>query len=201
PGSLRQAVLDANTHPGPDQITFAPQLHGTIALTSGQLEVTNDLTIVGLGATRLAVSGTDHSRVFALDAGITVAIDDLTPPAGLADNGGAIRNDGATLSLFYVVVADSRALGAPGSDALGGGVWNDSGTLVVSHSTFSNNRAIGGDGGPGIAGGEGDGGAIDNVNATLIITSSTFTGNQAIGGAGGSGAAGDNGEGGAIKSD
>src|SRR5262249_40513612 len=71
PGSLRQAVLDANTHPGPDQITFAPQLHGTIALTSGQLEVTNDLTIVGLGATRLAVSGTDHSRVFALDAGIT----------------------------------------------------------------------------------------------------------------------------------
>src|SRR6516162_4636455 len=120
PGSLRQAVLDANTHPGPDLITFAPHLHGTITLTSGQLEVSNDLTIVGPGAARLAVSGNDHSRVFALDPGITVAIDDLTIAQGLADNGGAIWNDGATLSLSYVAVADNRALGAPESDAHGG---------------------------------------------------------------------------------
>jgi hypothetical protein len=46
PGSLRQAVLSANAHPGADVIDFAHGLHGTIALTSGQLSITGDLTII-----------------------------------------------------------------------------------------------------------------------------------------------------------
>jgi hypothetical protein len=37
PDSLRDAVLAANAHPGPDTIGFATT--GTIALTSGQIEV------------------------------------------------------------------------------------------------------------------------------------------------------------------
>jgi hypothetical protein len=50
PGSLRQAVLDANGHHDTDQIVFAAGLHGTIALTSGELNVTdNNLTIIGPG--------------------------------------------------------------------------------------------------------------------------------------------------------
>jgi hypothetical protein len=199
-GSLRQAILDANADSSPDLILFAPDVHGTIALSSGQLEVANNLTIVGPGAAQLAVSGNDQSRVFAIDPGITVAIDDLTITHGLADNGGAILNSGATLSLSYVVVADSEALGAPGSTALGGGVFNDGGTLFVSQSTFSDDRAIGGVGGSGIAGGVGGGGGIESLNATLIVTGSMFSGNQAIGGAGGSGAAGGLGVGGAIRS-
>src|SRR5262245_55167448 len=56
PGSLRQAVLDANAHPGADLIAFAPAASGTIALTGGELSVTGDLTIVGPGAQRLTVS-------------------------------------------------------------------------------------------------------------------------------------------------
>src|SRR6516225_3437124 len=57
PGSLRQAILDANAQPGADTIQFAHGLHGTIALTSGELDITDDLTIDGPGAGRLAVSG------------------------------------------------------------------------------------------------------------------------------------------------
>src|SRR6516164_5004795 len=72
PGSLRQAVLDANAHPGADGIRFAHGLHGTIALTSGELSITDDLTIDGPGANRLAVSGNDASRVFQIDSGISV---------------------------------------------------------------------------------------------------------------------------------
>src|SRR5262245_39364222 len=64
PGSLRQAVLDANTLPGPDAIRFADGLGSTIVLTSGQLTITDDLTIDGPGADRLAVSGNDAIRVF-----------------------------------------------------------------------------------------------------------------------------------------
>src|SRR5229473_905647 len=57
PGSLRQAVLDANDQPGADTIRFAHDLHGTIALTTGQLSITDDLAIDGPGANQLTVSG------------------------------------------------------------------------------------------------------------------------------------------------
>src|SRR5579863_5275701 len=43
-GSLRQAILDANGRPGPNEIDFAPGLHGTIVLTSGALPITDSLT-------------------------------------------------------------------------------------------------------------------------------------------------------------
>src|SRR5687767_8640662 len=50
-GSLRQAVLDANcpAFPGLDVIMFAPAARGTIGLTSGQLSITDHLTIDGPG--------------------------------------------------------------------------------------------------------------------------------------------------------
>src|SRR5262245_7156382 len=44
-GSLRQAVLDANTLPGADTIRFGDGLLGTIPLTTGQLSITDHLTI------------------------------------------------------------------------------------------------------------------------------------------------------------
>ena len=46
-GSLRQAVLDAKARAGADTIDFADGLHDTIALTSGQLSIIEDLTIDG----------------------------------------------------------------------------------------------------------------------------------------------------------
>jgi hypothetical protein len=63
PGSLRQAILDANANPGADVIDFDPAARdGTIPLTSGQLSITDDLQIAGPGADRLAISGSDASR-------------------------------------------------------------------------------------------------------------------------------------------
>jgi cytochrome bd-type quinol oxidase subunit 2 len=38
-GSLRQAVLVSDVHPGTDVIKFAPKLKGTITLTTGQIEM------------------------------------------------------------------------------------------------------------------------------------------------------------------
>jgi hypothetical protein len=69
-GSLRRAILDANAQPGADMIRFAPAARdGTIALTGGQLSITDDLVIDGPGAGRLAVSGNDASRVFQVSSG------------------------------------------------------------------------------------------------------------------------------------
>src|SRR5262249_31950462 len=79
PGSLRAAITAATASPGADVINFAGGLDGTITLTSGQLSITDRLTINGPGGSPLAVSGNDASRVFhvAASAG-SVALNHLT---------------------------------------------------------------------------------------------------------------------------
>src|SRR5262245_41237448 len=52
-GSLRDAVTQANAHPGADTINFQPGLAGTIGLTGGELGITDDVTITGPGASQL----------------------------------------------------------------------------------------------------------------------------------------------------
>src|SRR5262250_1422348 len=47
PGSLRDAVQQANAHAGPDVIRFAGGVKGTIPLTTGQLSVTDSVAIDG----------------------------------------------------------------------------------------------------------------------------------------------------------
>ena len=76
--SLRAAITAANTNPGADVIAFAHGLRGTVALTSGELGITDDLRIDGPGAGRLAISGSDASRVFNISSGVAASIDDLT---------------------------------------------------------------------------------------------------------------------------
>src|SRR5262249_48884660 len=154
PGSLRQAILDANTHPGADAIRFAHNLHGTITLTGGELDITGDLTINGPGESRLTVSGNHSSRVFGISGSSAhVEIDDLTIADGRATGttftglsgpvtlGGGILNNGANLILSAVTVNNNQAVGSIGA---GGGVANVFGaTLTVEHSTFTGNRAAG----------------------------------------------------------
>jgi len=96
PGSLRAAVAGANAHAGADTIDFQPGLAGTIALTGGQLDITDHLTITDPGADRLTVSGSNPSRVFKVEAGEAVSISGLTVAGGNAGDGnGGIENFGA----------------------------------------------------------------------------------------------------------
>src|SRR5262245_27652700 len=44
-GSLRAAVAGANIHPGADTVVFDDGLTGTIALTSGEIDITDDLKV------------------------------------------------------------------------------------------------------------------------------------------------------------
>src|SRR5262249_40604697 len=63
-GSLRAAIAAA--HNG-DTINFAAGLIGqTIALSSGELLIKHNVTIVGPGADKLTISGSNASRVFEL---------------------------------------------------------------------------------------------------------------------------------------
>src|SRR5262245_5542501 len=76
PDSLRAAVATANANPGPDAINFATS--GTIGLTSGQLDITDSLTINGPGESAMTVSGESLSRVFTITGAPNVVIAGLT---------------------------------------------------------------------------------------------------------------------------
>jgi len=183
PGSLRQAVLDANAGPGGDDITFS--VTGAITLGGVQLPtITGDLTITGPGANLLTVNANHQSRVLQVSAGSIVGLSGLTLANGKVGNpgGGGVLNEG-TLSLAGSILAGNAAY-------VGGGVLND-GTLSLSDSTVSNNSGnycagifnrgilsvvsctVSGNSG-------GFGGGISNYDGSVSLTGSTVSGNSAV---------------------
>ena len=138
--SLREAIAYANSHAGPDTITFKPRASGktprTIKLIGGPLVLSDPATttIVGPGATRLLIKGNGKSRVFDVEGG-SLALSGVTITGGNArrGNGGGIRNDGGTLWLADVVLRGNRA-------RKGGGLFNG-GVTTLSHVDMRGNAA------------------------------------------------------------
>src|SRR5262245_45867151 len=134
PGSLRAEIALAKNN---TTIAFDPQLDfQTITLTSGELNITSDVTILGRGAGLLKVSGGGNSRVFEVAPKVKVNISGLTISDGnaiLASNvleGGGIYNRG-TLTVSNCNLFANHAIA-------GGGISNH-GTLTVSGCTLSGN--------------------------------------------------------------
>lgn len=181
-GSLRAAVLAAEANPGADLIQFANHVQGTISLTTGELSVSDDLTISGPGANRLSVSGNDASRVFHVIGGadasglIDVRISGLKVTRGFADQGAGINHEGfANLTLDEMVISNNLAQalfsGGGGIRSVGGGAH-----LEIIDSVISGNRSEGVDGSYVTFGG-----GIYISETTTVINHSTITGNQVIG--------------------
>src|SRR5439155_7957566 len=120
PDSLRAAVVAANANPGADAIDFA--MTGTIALTSGQLDITDSLTINGPGESALTVSGEGVSRVFTIAGDPTVVIAGLTVANGrtVGSPGAGTSVTGGTLTLDHVTVTGNYAVGTPDLYGYGG---------------------------------------------------------------------------------
>jgi len=165
PGSLRQALVDANNG---DVINFDPALKGqTIMLTTAELVINKNITISGLGAELLAVSRAQNApafRIFHVLSTHTVVMQGLTISNGLAAQfgaGGGILNDASTLSVIGCAVIGNS------TDSSGGGIADNfltGGALTIESSTVSGNYA-------------GDyGGGIEN-SGTLAINNSTLSGN------------------------
>ena len=155
PGTLRAEIAAANTN---DVIVFSPKLAGqTITLTTGELDITKNLTIQGPGAGQLSISGDNLSRVFEIAPNATVTLSGLTishgfgftsgaNPGPLAGLGGGILNQG-TLTVSGCTISSNSVDHTPYNlEQKGGGIYN-TGTLTVNGCTISANRANNGDGG------------------------------------------------------
>jgi Ca2+-binding RTX toxin-like protein len=144
PGSLRDAIVQANTNPGADRVVFQTGLSGTIHLNPpstsyGDLNIYEALDIVGPGADQIAVSGDARSRIFDIyprTYGDDVSISGLKVIQGNQkySEGGDIRSDYADLTLTNMVIRTGTA-------EQGGGVYEDEGTLTMRDSTVVGNAA------------------------------------------------------------
>jgi hypothetical protein len=173
PGSLRQAVLGANSNAGADLITFQAGLTGTITLTSGQLQVYASADLEGPGADVITVSGNDASRVFYLyadSAGEAVTIAGLTIAHGRADEGAGIYDQGEGLTLDHVVLTANAAVKGDGGGLGLGGIVP---AVTVRDSTITGNSADGNGGG--VSAGAGD---------SILFQRTLVTDNQAAKGGG-----------------
>ena len=194
--SLREAIGLANGSLGPDTITFAAGLGGTIDLVGELPTVTDELVIAGPGADLLRIDANHQSRHLEVARAGTLSLSGVhltRGDAGAGLSGGAISNLGE-LVLEEVAVTDSVAgnrgggvyssgpfgsslhqLTITGSTitgntaAQGGGVFTRYGTATVESTTISGNTATDRSGGVSLFGGFGG----------LSIDQSTITGNTA----------------------
>jgi len=170
--TLRAAIQEANALVGPDTITVSP---GTYMLTiagtnedqaaTGDLDITDDLTLNGTGTGFVRIDGGELDRVFDILAPATVSISQVVIQNGNnpAGDGGGIRNAGA-LTLDEVAIINNAA-------NAGGGIANIStgtstGTVHITNVTFSGN-----------IGTERGGGIYNDLGAIMQLTNVTLDNN------------------------
>src|SRR5215470_7815584 len=195
--TLRAAIQEANAHPGPDTVQLG-DLHYTLAIapadpldeTTGDLDIREDLDLVGGPAHATIVDGAELDRVFLVGAGITVTMTGITIENGFVPPLG--EGGGGVLNLGHLTLTDSAVLSS--ATDLGGGIFNAAGSsLTLEGCSIRDNRAD--DAGGGIrnegtlqvggsevfnnVGGR-DGGGIANAGS-LAVSGSTILGNRAVG--------------------
>jgi hypothetical protein len=174
PGSLRQAVTDADSFLGPDTITFDPTVFATAStITLGSaIAIDEAVTIRGPGANRLAVNAAKNGRAFNTSfapAGSKVVFRGLAMIYGsVADNGGALKVGDELVTLWDCSLSGNTA------GQMGGAIYVGGGSLTLVRCTISGNTA------------GSYGGGVEFVGSGgLLISNSTFSGNAAANGYGG----------------
>ena len=193
PGSLRQAILNANGTAVDDVITF--NVSGTIDLTTAELAIASaatggTLTINGGGAITVNRIGGTNFHIFNINLGAFVTLDGLTITNGNDAIGGGVLNNGNLTITNSVISGNTATASGGGISSIGplttinsvisgntagttGGGISSIGPLTIINSRISGNAAnsaAGGGGGLNLAG-----------NVTNAILNSTISGNSASG--------------------
>jgi hypothetical protein len=178
-GSLRAAILAANSHVGLDTIHL--ETTGTIELQSALQVIFSPVSIFGPGADQLEVRRADAAGAsfsifgFSTDASPSY-LNGITVSNGRAAFGGGIRNSEGSLTLSGVRVRGNEAVAEGGADdrAEGGGVYSE-GPLTLHHSIVSGNVARASEGTTETVAAGGGVAAFDS----LTMSTSTIAGNRA----------------------
>jgi hypothetical protein len=144
--TLRAAIQEANAFPGPDTISVPA---GTFTLSivgkdedqgaTGDLDINDDLTIIGDFAPTTIVDGHGTDRVFQIRNGITLRVLNMTVRNGDAVlDGGGMLNAG-TLYLDHVSVQGNK-VSTQISGGNGAGIYNQSsGLLTLTNTSVTGN--------------------------------------------------------------
>src|SRR5262245_46297023 len=166
--SLREAVLAANAAPGADTINlFASGFNLSLAGAdedsgaTGDLDIHDDLTIVGAGQYITDISAYGLDRVFQI-FGASVEFSRLSLDGGQSGQGAGISSQNGTLRLTHCSIYNNAAFGW-GTDVMGVGVYLAGGSLSVTHSLIGDNQAVT------IGGGSALGAGIYNAGGTVAI--------------------------------
>jgi hypothetical protein len=177
PGSLRDAIAQANSMPGDDRIEFASGLTGAVNLSSALPVLSSNIDVQGPGAGLLTVRRDSASsfRIFFIENPATVTLAGLTISNGLASgesrDGGGVLNRG-TLTLIDCVVSNNNAT------LRGGGIYNSGAALArltLTNTIVSGNTAPSG------------AGIANFTSATVQMSNSAVSDNDATGSFGGGG--------------
>lgn len=171
--SLREAIIAANANPGGDTINLPAGTY-TLSITgiaednaaTGDLDINDDLNIVGTGEGITVINGGGFDRVIHITSAYTVNISHLDLVNGYyfvhgSSNGGGILNSNGELTLSFTTIKGNTGF-------YGGGIANLSGTVNIFNSTISGNTAV-------------NGGGILNDTGRLTMVNSTVSGNTAEG--------------------
>jgi hypothetical protein len=145
--------------------------------------VATGISVNGNGAT---IDGTGSVRIFEVDGPGNLSLQNVTLTGGSADIGGAIANQGGTVTLNYSQVSGNAAVLAGGGIASATFDPSSVAKLTLNNSSVNGNEQLldGSSGGLG-------GGGIVNLLGTVTLNSSQASGNFANGFVGGGIASGD----------
>ena len=117
---------------------------------------------------KLTKRGDGGGQVITVRSGATLNLSNGTLKGGWGGAGGALVNEGGTVTLTDVMITDNVA------DDRGGGVCNrENGTMTMTDVTIINNHSND------QSGAKGGGGFFNETNATATLTNVIITGNEA----------------------
>jgi CSLREA domain-containing protein len=147
--SLRAAVMETNAFPTDDTIVIGEAIDPQLSIEgrnedqsrSGDLDIADDLTIEGAGAT---VDANAIDRVIDVKGGVGVVINDTTIAGGHAllacgafNGGGGLRNDTGAVTFNRSTITDNRSSGSNWTQ--GGALLNRTGEMRVYESSIVGN--------------------------------------------------------------
>lgn len=164
--TLRAAVMEANAWPGTDEIelpagvfTFSLDGEGEDGALTGDLDLTESVTVIGQGSDLTAIDAAQLDRIFELVDGFKVhaSLSDMTLTQGLIDTGSINARSGGAMRIAADSEVHLQSVHFVDNTAgHGGAVWN-AGRLIGHQVQWLHNE------------GQGAGGALNNTGTGFEV--------------------------------